>query len=206
MSDNEHKIPDLTPEQLELLRARFALELGVSAEDLPKVAAILAQRSASDNGESVPVVSVESSYPVADYSKAAVFTNATMGILVIDDLGIKSPSGRFTPETFNPYETKDLRKLYTPRELRSSKYLVLAQEPSPNNNNQPLLLPGRVSKEDILARVGSDSLASLAIQNPEGSFADPEFGKTDFDKKLVALEKKEHDEDLKTQKGFRPGA
>lgn len=186
MSDKSVVLPDLTPEQMELLRERFRVEEGLCTV-----------------GEDEKQISVSGVYKDSvNYSKSAVFTNATAGLLIIDDLGIKSPNGRFTPETFQPYETKDLRRLYNPRELRKSKYLVIAQEPNELNNNCPLLLSGEYSKKEIVNRVGEDTLAALAAANPKGSFEDPEFGKTEYDKRLLEVEKREHQEDLETRKGY----
>lgn len=187
MSDDKNVVlPDLTHEQMEVLRKRFKMEEGLG-----------------EDGGKLQEISISGVYtdPI-DYSKGAVFTNATAGLLIIDDLGIKAPNGRFTPETFQPYETKDLRRLYNSRELRRSKYLIIAQESNELNNNCPLLLPGVHTKEEIVKRVGEDTLASLATANPKGSFEDPEFGKTDYDLRLVEIERREHQEDLETRKGY----
>jgi len=101
-------------------------------------------------------------------------------------------------------KTKDLRKLYTQREIKNSKYLVLAQEINDNNRGQPLILRGAFTKDEIMSRTGVDSLAVLAYRNQTGSFEDPETGNTEYDRKLAEVEEQESRDELESRKGHRP--
>lgn len=174
---NDPVLPDLTPEQEELLRNRHRAEF--EAEMVEKA-------------KTEPVEQKQ--------DEEHVYTNMTNSDYEIPDLGIRSPNGKnFRPETFKPYETKNLRKLYKLKEIRDSKYLLLAIE-----NGQ--LKKGTVPRHEIEKL--QDPLAVTAAQNAgrDFTFVDPLSGdesgpgRRHFDVKLRELQEKDRLEDERTKK------
>jgi hypothetical protein len=163
------EMPDLTPEQYEAVRRRVLAEEGLDKQD-----------------EKLQVkVKAEEEF---------VFTNTTNTDVSIEDLGIRSPSGQFRSEVFAPYECKNLREYYTPKEIAKSKYLILAQK-------KDMIKKGRWTKDQLASN--DDPLALMARSNPDGTFTDPrEVGNSPnhFDQKLRELQEKDAREDQETRK------
>jgi hypothetical protein len=164
--------PELTDEEYALVRERVLREVGI-------------EKVVSEKTEAVAPVAEEDVY---------VYTNTQNADLTIDDLGIKSPSGQFSPEVFSPYETKNLREIYSRRELKASKYLLVAVK-------KGFLKKGEIKREEL--EKNTDVLTKLARNNPEGSFTDPVpvgGGDDHFDKKYRELQERDEKEDKETRK------
>lgn len=125
-----------------------------------------------------------------------IFTNVSNGEVLVQDLGYRSPSGMFSPETFKVNETKDLAKKYSRRELRQSKSLIIATDDMKVlvRGAKQMTAPSQDPQEPL-------KRAALANKDSEAAFQDPT--KNVFDDKYDELLKKEQREDERTQSSRR---
>lgn len=142
----EAVLPDLTPEQDALLKARYAKEFGVNldAQGRPSVDTDLGPESAED----------------------FVFTNMLNADLMIPDLGIKTPDGGFEPHSFKPNETVNLRTVYKRREITASKYLQICIRDGKIVKGKPSIEQTNRAEDPLVTKVKSN-------MGQEGAFSDP---------------------------------
>jgi len=97
----------------------------------------------------------------------------------------------FTPEVLKRGQTINISDLYDEKEIKAARSIkrMLSAEP-------PLLALGEVAVEEHL-----NAVSRLAKANPKGTFEDPT--KNEYDGKLQDLEEKDHQEDLRTRKGYQ---
>lgn len=160
MTNPAVELPELTDEQMSLLRARFIAE---------NAAATVPDDDTQEAKEKKKEV--------------WIFTNPRNQDVTITDLGVGN--GRsFIPVSIGPFEVRNLRTMYTAKELRKSHYLRKAVQ-------EGLLVEGELTKEQMYAE--EDPLVVLAKANPRGTFTDPMSG--DVDKKVPGT--RYYDEQLK---------
>lgn len=151
------------------------------------------------------VAELKADQEAADEKDAAdgefVYTNATSADLTVPDLGIATPNGSFEAMSFKPFEVRDLAIIYSPEEIRKSKYLRVCLVADP-----PMIVKGAVPREKLEQE--ADPLAVMVRNNPDGTFQDPlsaskegEYGSREYDIKLKALADKDRREDMETRKG-----
>lgn len=184
MSDTEKAtatMPDLSEEQMNLLRKRFQMEQQVAEQ--------------AQAGKVLPDIGAEH-----------IYTNITNEGLIVPDLGIGVPGQSFTPEYFPPHESKDLGQIYTAREIKRSKHLALfitrdkkivkgfVPREQHQHNQDPL---------EALARANVDSSVAFAdparvpLNNKDGDLE----ASTDYDRKLKEL----RDKDIREERESRQG-
>jgi hypothetical protein len=122
-----------------------------------------------------------------------VYTNITSRRIVLGDLGTRSGNS-FSPETFDPGETKDLRELYRLSEIKRSRHLKL-------NLKASLEFPeGKLVKGERQVQKKVDPLGAMATNFEEleargiqgsNSFGDPLSGQRYYDRELKKVQAKE---------------
>lgn len=118
-----------------------------------------------------------------------VFTNVTDSLILIEDLGVKDPSGRISDmESLNPGETKDLGAYYKDEELLASKSL------------RRFISEGKIVEGKAEKQVDPNSPAQVlqTLGKHASTFDDPT--KNDYDKALTVLNEKEDREDRETRR------
>lgn len=122
------------------------------------------------------------------------FTNVTNTDLTVSDLGFASPNGSFSAEMFRPGEYKNLRTMYSVKELRHSKALTLVQQ-------QGMLMKGKFTKEELEKRWDTPLLRmARANADTESAFKDPTTDNY-YDGKLKELQANEQKEDDESKQG-----
>jgi len=179
----EVNIPDLTDEQMAALRKRFQAEQQV------------VEQSAAGTAQGDP-----------DLGGDKVYTNISSEGLIIPDLGIGTgiPGQIFTPEYFQPHETKNLGELYSAREIKRSKHLTLFITKHKKIVRGVVPLDQHIQNKDPLA-----ALAETHADSPEpftdparvplNSRSGPIEPQTEYDQKLKDLRDRDAKEELETR-------
>lgn len=130
-------------------------------------------------------------------------TNPENCEFIVPDIGYGS-GNNFNPLVIAPYGSRDLREVFSMREINKSHYLKKALAADP-----PQLLRGKIEK-DRLVKEGSP-LDRLIVQNSgtDAPFRDPTSGTKKnqpgtgyYDDKLKGVFQREHQEDLDTRQGL----